>query len=458
MLQSSESARSQPDQLAAKRPSLVSSPGSSATTLTAPVRPRPRMAAPSNEDEPTPHRDTAALYQHPHASPVDALLSQRQPSPEPILGRCSLHSYNVEATDNDRAGRAEAEQPPHAQTAMTEPAATEPGNSDADQGNSRNDQSEDGIMRDAIAAVSPQADGELTNDHRQGVDDPSSALPSVATGRRTDRLRNPGTPRSRKRASVGADAGDSDGEYVPARKRHKVAASVRRKRVAQRNLSLPQRPQARASTRQLKQSADKPLMSDEQQARDAIIASYQEWPLPDATLKCVQENNMAIFQLHFTWPTTCPKHNPQDQPATKHLRPRRTARGVRPLAREKMQETFFESSLEQPGHPDDESGIYQVKQLLARWGKNLFFLRWSDDTTGWEPGRNILDKDMLREFELTYKGFDEGIDVLKSRTRAGKVQYLLHWHGRPPREDSWVDEKLISPDYMDRIRSGTSTE
>ena len=61
---------------------------------------------------------------------------------------------------------------------------------------------------------------------------------------------------------------------------------------------------------------------------------------------------------------------------------------------------------------------------------------------------------MLSEFEASYQGFDEGVDVLDSRGKAGKRQYRLHWHGRPSREDSWADERLMSSKLVERVRAG----
>lgn len=90
----------------------------------------------------------------------------------------------------------------------------------------------------------------------------------------------------------------------------------------------------------------------------------------------------------------------------------------------------------------------------ARWKKGVYFLRWSDGTTGWEPRRNIFDKQMLHDFEAAYQGFDEGVDVLDSRLKAGKRQYLLHWHGWPSAEDSRVAESLMSPDGLHRFKTG----
>jgi hypothetical protein len=105
---------------------------------------------------------------------------------------------------------------------------------------------------------------------------------------------------------------------------------------------------------------------------------------------------------------------------------------------------------------DNDADIYQVECLLARWGKNSFFLRWEvDGSNGWEPRKNILDKKLLRNFESNYLVFDKGVGVLDTReTKRGKHQYLLHFHGRPKAENSWVDEDLLSPHLQDKIRPG----
>lgn len=66
---------------------------------------------------------------------------------------------------------------------------------------------------------------------------------------------------------------------------------------------------------------------------------------------------------------------------------------------------------------------------------------------------------MLRNFESNYNGFDEGVDVLDTReTKRDKRKYLLHFHGRPAGEDTWVDEKLLSPSLLLKVRkSGLDT-
>jgi hypothetical protein len=81
------------------------------------------------------------------------------------------------------------------------------------------------------------------------------------------------------------------------------------------------------------------------------------------------------------------------------------------------------SELESPqAHEPVHEDEYLVGCLLGRWGKNLFYLRWLDGTYGWEPRKNILDCDLLRRFEDRYAGFRDGLQVLGTRKRNGKVE------------------------------------
>jgi hypothetical protein len=86
-------------------------------------------------------------------------------------------------------------------------------------------------------------------------------------------------------------------------------------------------------------------------------------------------------------------------------------------------------------------GEYLVDHLLGRWGKDLFFLRWQDGSYGWEPQYNILNDNLIEKFEKEHDGFQHGVEVLRTRFRNGKVEYRLHWIGRPTSEDWWVPEK-----------------
>lgn len=103
---------------------------------------------------------------------------------------------------------------------------------------------------------------------------------------------------------------------------------------------------------------------------------------------------------------------------------------------------------EQPDRKRPKNNVYKVSRYLAIWGK--IFLEWEDGTTGWEPKRNILDKEGLALFLEGYRGIDEGVDILDIRaTRARGCQFLLHWHGRPESEDRWVDEKYMKRDRIE---------
>jgi hypothetical protein len=149
-----------------------------------------------------------------------------------------------------------------------------------------------------------------------------------------------------------------------------------------------------------------------EQTEDNILASYQERPLSDAVLKCVwHSGQQTTYQIQFSLPS-CAARATQDEP-----------------------------------------DVYTMKRIMAR--KNgRYFLEWSDGTTGWEPKKHILDKDMLHEFEARYQGFDDGVDILGSRLQAGKRQFLLHWHGQPSSKNSWVSQGSLSPNAINRFSGG----
>nr|CEG04721.1 unnamed protein product [Fusarium clavum]CEG05819.1 unnamed protein product [Fusarium clavum] len=118
-----------------------------------------------------------------------------------------------------------------------------------------------------------------------------------------------------------------------------------------------------------------------------------------------------------------------------------------------MEVTIVERSNDdtQPHYPHDlsEQEAYLVDSLLGRWGKGLFYLRWLDGSYGWEPRENILDDELVRRFDESYQGFKDGVEVLRTRSRNGKVEYRLHWEGRPKGEDWWVAEKELHPELIE---------
>jgi hypothetical protein len=115
--------------------------------------------------------------------------------------------------------------------------------------------------------------------------------------------------------------------------------------------------------------------------------------------------------------------------------------------------TIVEQSTDdtQPHDPHDLSDqeAYLVDSLLGRWGKSLFYLRWLDGSYSWEPRENILDDELVRRFEESYQGFKDSVEVLRTRSRNGKVEYRLHWEGRPKNEDWWVAEKELHPELIE---------
>jgi hypothetical protein len=82
----------------------------------------------------------------------------------------------------------------------------------------------------------------------------------------------------------------------------------------------------------------------------------------------------------------------------------------------------------------------------------LFYLKWLDRSYGWEPRENIVDEDLIRQFEESYQGVKEGVKVLRTRIRNGKVEYRLHWDGRPKSEDWWVAEKDLHPKLIEEYK------
>lgn len=184
-------------------------------------------------------------------------------------------------------------------------------------------------------------------------------------------------------------------------------------------------------------------------ATPVTATTFEEWPLADAMLQRVTDNGRVTFSLQFSW-SPCEIHtygqsgqqsidNPPDgrrEPGVgTHAPPAR-----RPSTGQPTKAARICSS-------SDELDVYQVKRMLGRWGRHTFFLQWDDGSTGWEPRRNI-DEHMLNEFELTYAGFNKGVEILDTRTRGRTRQFLLQWQGRPILENCWVHERHVSRDLL----------
>ncbi|KAH6949374.1 hypothetical protein BKA56DRAFT_596549 [Ilyonectria sp. MPI-CAGE-AT-0026] len=120
---------------------------------------------------------------------------------------------------------------------------------------------------------------------------------------------------------MGPEGDDSDSEDQRSRKRRKVsrdsadplrdaAAGVERPRW--RRPSLRSRPtqstcgEKNALASGILSPASSQATSDETEVR-AVLASFEEWPLENASLKRITENGKTTFQVQFDW-TPCTKH------------------------------------------------------------------------------------------------------------------------------------------------------
>lgn len=178
--------------------------------------------------------------------------------------------------------------------------------------------------------------------------------------------------------------------------------------------------------------SSKPTKHNEKRAP---IPATNARELPSAVLKRVRVGDKATYQLH-----------------RQHTSSRKVQRSLRAGKANKEKTS-------QPEGTVLDSDIYEVDCLLARWGRSSFLLKWADGTISWVERKDILDKQMIRDFEKAYQGIDTGVTVVGTRLTAGKngqpgkSQYFLHWDGRPSGEDTWVDEKLLSPRLLKSICS-----
>ncbi|KAH6977651.1 hypothetical protein EDB80DRAFT_265779 [Ilyonectria destructans] len=113
---------------------------------------------------------------------------------------------------------------------------------------------------------------------------------------------------------MGLEGDDSDGEGRRSRKRRKVSrSSAGLLRDAAASVERPRRgrPSLRSRGKNTQASsilnpASSQATSDETEVR-GVLASFEEWPLENASLKCITENDKTTFQVQFDW-TPCTKH------------------------------------------------------------------------------------------------------------------------------------------------------
>jgi hypothetical protein len=119
---------------------------------------------------------------------------------------------------------------------------------------------------------------------------------------------------------MGLEGDESDGEDQCPRKRRKVSRSSGLLRDAAASVERPRRGRQSLRSRSTQSTyrekntqasgilspAPSQATSDETEVR-AVLASFEEWPLENASLKRIAENGKTTFQLQFAW-TPCTKH------------------------------------------------------------------------------------------------------------------------------------------------------
>ena len=51
----------------------------------------------------------------------------------------------------------------------------------------------------------------------------------------------------------------------------------------------------------------------------------------------------------------------------------------------------------------------------------LYLVKWNDGSTTWEPEESILKHSLINELNIGYRGFNNGIKVIKSRIKGKKT-------------------------------------
>lgn len=104
-----------------------------------------------------------------------------------------------------------------------------------------------------------------------------------------------------------------------------------------------------------------------------------------------------------------------------------------------------------------KNGEHPVDCLLDKWkdseGRAWFYVRWSDGSCSWEPEEHILDDSLIDDLEKGHRGLGPGVEVVRTRRTEGwKVEYRVHFLGRPKKEDEWVAEKSLDSQLVEKHR------
>lgn len=97
--------------------------------------------------------------------------------------------------------------------------------------------------------------------------------------------------------------------------------------------------------------------------------------------------------------------------------------------------------------PQPSPEVYAVYRVLGRYGYK-YLVQWEvDGSVGLVTKSDVIDKDMLEEFDSreSHKGLDEGVDVLRKRARkTGEYQYQIQWPGSKQSVDGCAERRWVA--------------
>lgn len=101
-----------------------------------------------------------------------------------------------------------------------------------------------------------------------------------------------------------------------------------------------------------------------------------------------------------------------------------------------------------------EPPSYAVDRILERWKKDLFLINWSEDgSISWVSRDDILDEELVKDFETTYSGYQHGVEKCRASKHNGRTRYRIYWRGRPDSEAIWADYKDLNPALINSLQS-----
>ncbi|KAM0252807.1 hypothetical protein ACHAQJ_007546 [Trichoderma viride] len=103
--------------------------------------------------------------------------------------------------------------------------------------------------------------------------------------------------------------------------------------------------------------------------------------------------------------------------------------------------------------PLDKEDTFTLDCILDRRLKMFFYVRWAVDLSeSWVRRKDIFDKQMIRDFEDSYQGLNEGIEIVQKKKDAkGKLRYQVHWKNGNSNWPEWVVEDALSPQCLESI-------